>query len=126
MKYKARFSLSVLATFALCLPVMAQSQISSNQPVCGQLHARECNLQSKLKNDYEAGRIDSTELASFQRDLDGIMVKENNYKSRNDGLTSGGRDHLLGRIDVLEAKLDRHARKSMDRTAYNSRVDGSM
>ncbi len=62
MEYKNRFSLSVLASLVLCLPVLAQSQLSNNQPVCGELHARECNIQTKLKADYDAGRIDSPSL----------------------------------------------------------------
>lgn len=117
MNKKLRLATPILSALLICAPVFAQSQLKNNQPIRGDLHTREATIQAKLKMDYKQGRIDSTELASFQRDLDGILVRENDFKGRADGLTDSGRETIFKSLDVFEARLDRHANKSNVKTA---------
>lgn len=101
----------IFAILVLGTPGFAQNQLSNNQPIRGDLHGREAEIQARLKADFKRGLIDATELAAFQRDLDGILVKENDFKSRSTGLTDSGRETLMKKLDVLEGRIVRHAAK---------------
>lgn len=83
----------------------AQNEISNNQPIARAMSDAEIRIQTKLKANYKSGLIDDTQLASFQRDFDGILVKEDNFKMR--GLTSGGQKTIDKALAAFEARLDR-------------------
>ncbi|MBK9773348.1 MAG: hypothetical protein IPP57_21450 [Candidatus Obscuribacter sp.] len=109
--YKAS-GLALSLVMVLLVPASAQTQIDNNQPVKGVLHTREALLQLKLNGAYRAGLIDSNELAAFQRDFDGILAKEEDYKTRPSGMTSGGKQDIEKRLYLFEERLARHANKS--------------
>jgi hypothetical protein len=111
MSKKLLSGLPVLVGLILSVPCFAQNEITENQPVVGNIHDREALVQAKLKSNYDAGLIDSDELAKFQRDLDGICVQEDDLKSRAGGMTSGGRKEIEKKLDLLEGELAKHAGK---------------
>jgi hypothetical protein len=113
MLKKNLFGIQLVLMLALSLPSLAQEEITSNQPVVGDLNAREVKLQAKLKDNFNAGLIDSDELAKFQRDFDGICVEEDDFKSRGNGMTDSARKSIMKRLDLFEADLDRHTGKSV-------------
>jgi hypothetical protein len=96
---------SLIATLAITAPVFAQSQIDNNQPVQGSLHSREVEIQNKLNASYAAGTISSTELAEYQRDLDGILVKEERQRTKAGGITDSNFDSISKALDCFEAKV---------------------
>ena len=102
--------LPVLLALVLNVPCFAQSEITENQPVVGDINARQTQLQAKLKSDYDGGLIDSDQLSKFQRDLDGIAVQEDDLKSRDSGLTEAGKKEIMKKLDVFEASLDKQAK----------------
>jgi len=102
---------TLIATLALTTPVFAQSQIDNNQPVQGSLHTREVKIQNKLNASYAAGMISSTELAEMQRDLDGILVKEDRQRTKAGGITSSNFDSIAKSLDCFEGKIVGHSRK---------------
>ena len=104
-------SSTLIAALLIAAPAFAQSQIDNNQPVRGDLHTREAELQNKLNASYDAGFISSTELAAFQRDLDGILVKEEKEKGKASGLTDSGYDAIANSLDIFEGRLARHSTK---------------
>jgi hypothetical protein len=79
--------------------------------VQGSLHTREAEIQNKLNKAFDAGNIDSNELASFQRDLDGILVKEDREKTKASGLTNSGFARISKDLDIFEGRLARHSTK---------------
>jgi hypothetical protein len=124
MKHYTALTLAVSSIFVFGLSAFSQSQISDNQPVKGELHARETEIQAKLKAAYNAGNIDSTELAQFQRDFDGILTRENDFRTRSTGLTDSGKETIAKQLDTFEARLNRHANKSnMTSKADPTKVD---
>ena len=102
---------SLIATLAFTAPTFAQSQIDNNQPVQGSLHSREVDLQNKLNASYSAGMISSTQLAEMQRDLDGILVKEERQRTKAGGLTDSNFDSISKALDCFEGKIVGHTRK---------------
>ncbi len=104
-------SSTLIVALLIAAPAFAQSQIDNNQPVRGDLHTREAELQNKLNASYDAGYISSSELAAFQRDLDGILVKEERQKSKASGLTETAYDGLSKDLDIFEGRLARHSTK---------------
>lgn len=102
----------VAALLIAATPAFSQSQIDNNQPVQGSLHTREADLQNKLNAAYDAGNLDSTELAAFQRDLDGILVKESREKTKSTGLTDSGFERISKDLDIFEGRLARHTNKT--------------
>jgi len=115
---------ALTVTLALA-PAMAQSQIDNNQPVQGSLQTREAVLQNKLNVCYDAGNIDSTELASLQRDFDGILVKEERLKSKAGGLTDSGYSSISSALDLFESKLSGHAIKNGMAVGAGSAITGN-
>jgi len=105
MLNKRSLGLSLITTVAMSAPVFAQSQIDNNQPVQGTLHSREVEIQNKLNASYAAGLISSTELASMQRDLDGILVKEDRKLTKAGGLDGSNFDSISKDLDVFEARI---------------------
>ncbi len=95
---------ALFATLAITAPTFAQSQIDNNQPVQGSLHGREVDLQNKLNASYAAGVISSTELAEMQRDLDGILVKEERQRTKAGGLNDSNSTAYLKPWIVLKAR----------------------
>jgi hypothetical protein len=112
MNIRTRVATTVFAALMLGAPAFAQSQIDNNQPVQGDLHAREASLQTRLTAAFNGGLIDSNELASMQRDLDGILTRETDFRNRSSGLTSGGYDTIQKSLDLFEARLSRHSDKT--------------
>jgi len=104
--------LPALLALVLNVPCFAQSEISENQPVVGDVNTRHAQIQAKLKSDYDAGLIDSDQLSRYQRDLDGIAVQEDDLKARDGGLTGAGAKDIMKKLDTFEADLDKHAKKS--------------
>lgn len=103
---------TLLAAVSLSAPAFAQSAINNNQPIRGELHTRAANMQNMLKASYEAGNLTSTELAEMQRDLDGILVKEDRYNTSSTGMTDSGAESISKALDLFEGKLSRHATKT--------------
>lgn len=102
---------SLIATLAITAPVFAQSQIDNNQPVQGSLHSREVEIQNKLNASYAAGTISSTELAEYQRDLDGILVKEERQRTKAGGITDSNFESISKALDCFEGKVIGHNRR---------------
>lgn len=113
---------SLIATLAFTAPVFAQSQIDNNQPVQGSLHSREVDLQNKLNASYSAGMISSTELAEMQRDLDGILVKEERQRTKAGGITDSNFDSISKALDCFEGKIVGHNRKVAATSTSSSAV----
>lgn len=103
---------TLLAAISLSTPAFAQSAINNNQPIRGELHTRAANVQNMLKASYEAGNLTSTELAEMQRDLDGILVKEDKFNTSATGMTDSGAESISKALDLFEGKLARHANKT--------------
>jgi hypothetical protein len=112
MSKKMFAGLPMLLALVLNAPCFAQNEITENQPVVGDINSRTKQLQTKLKTNYDAGLIDSDELAKFQRDLDGICVQEDDLKARSGGMSSAGRKEILKKLDIFESELDQHAKKA--------------
>jgi hypothetical protein len=104
------------AAFAVSLSIptcaFAQNSSQDNQPVVGTVHTREADIQRKMQLYFNQGLIDSNELARFQRDFDGICVKEDAARMKQDGLTGTARSVIMKKLDLFEADLDQHASKS--------------
>ena len=111
MKSKALYMVTAVLLGAFPMAANAQQQLSNNQPVTRVSTAVETRIQAKLKLDYKNGLLDSTQLASLQRDFDGILSKEDELKSRGqaDGLTSGGASKIVDELTAFEARLDKLA-----------------
>ena len=120
MSTRNRVASAVVTALMLGAPAFAQSQIDNNQPVQGDLHGREAGLQSRLTAAFDGGLLDSTELAAMQRDLDGILTRETDFRNRSTGLTSGGHDAIEKSLDIFEACLNRHADKTANVTTGES------
>jgi len=101
----------IVLTAMLNTPCFAQSEITNNQPVAGDLHTREAQIQSKMKANFDAGLIDSDELARLQRDFDGICVQEDDLRSRGSTITDSARQDILKKLDKFEADLDKRTKK---------------
>jgi hypothetical protein len=97
---------------SVCSYASAQNPAQNNQPVVGSVHKQEARIQRKLQQYYKQGRIDSNELARFQRDFDGICVKEDAARMKEEGLTDQAQSSLMKKLDLFEADLDKHAAKS--------------
>jgi hypothetical protein len=105
-----RISCIAVTLFAASLPLLpsvAQNEISNNQPATRNLSENELRIEGKMKADFKKGLIDSNQLASFQRDFDGILVKEDSFKAR--GLTDDGRKSIGQSLCDFEARLDKSA-----------------
>ncbi len=111
MLNKRTLGLSLITALAAAAPVFAQSQIDNNQPVQGTLHSREVEIQNKLNASYAAGLISSTELASMQRDLDGILVREDRKLTKAGGLNGSNFDSISKDLDAFEARIITSNRK---------------
>jgi hypothetical protein len=112
MSKKILSGLPALLVLMLNVPCFAQNEITENQPVVGDVNSRHAQVQNKLKSDFDQGLIDSDQLSLFQRDLDGIGVQEDELKSKDSGLTGPGRDAILKKLDQLEARLDKQAKRT--------------
>ena len=89
------------------LPGFAQEQLSNNQPLTRETTEEEARIQAKLKLDFKQGLIDSTQLATMQRDFDAILVHEDDYKER--GMTDKRKRIIQSQLQAFEAHLDRSA-----------------
>jgi len=98
-------STALLSSTTMCF---AQDEINQNQPVRGPLNKAEARIQSKLTTDYNKGLIDSTQLASFQRDFDGILDHENELKTGG-GMNKSGEEDIFKRLKAFETRLDAQA-----------------
>lgn len=96
---------AIVASFSINLPVSAQSSLEPNQPVVGNLHVVEANLEAQLKHDYNAGLIDPLELANMQRDLDVIKVKEEAFRMRKQGMTDEAEQKIADRLSEFQSRL---------------------
>jgi len=121
MKSSFNFAISALLLASTSLPSLAQSEIANNQPVTRSLSQDEVRIMGKLKEDFRKGLIDSNQLAQMQRDFDGILVKEDSYKSR--GLTDDGKKTIEKALCDFEAKLD-HSAGGVSTTAEANSVNG--
>lgn len=106
MSLKLMLSLAIVSSIGFVGPANAQSQIDNNQPVQGTLHSRAADLQNKLNASYKAGFISSTELATMQRDLDGILVKADR-KSMKDSNQNTDFDGISAEMSNFEKRLIR-------------------
>ncbi|HEY9714513.1 MAG TPA: hypothetical protein V6C72_13690 [Chroococcales cyanobacterium] len=102
---------SLLGLCTISLPAFAQYSLFYEQPNVGALHVKEAELDTKLTRAYKLGLIDPLELANMRRDLDAIRVKEESYRMNNNGLTSGGAEHIADRLDQFEQRLTNHSVK---------------
>jgi len=107
MKRISCIAITLFAASLTTLPSLAQTEISNNQPITRNLSENEIRIEGKMKADFRKGLIDSDQLASFQRDFDGILVKEDSYKSG--GLTNEGRKSVERSLCDFEARLDKSA-----------------
>jgi hypothetical protein len=98
-------SSALLSSTALCF---AQDEIGNNQPVRGPLNKSEARIQAKLTTDFNRGLLDATQLASFQRDFDGILDHENELKTGN-GMNKAGEEDIFKRLAAFEIRLDQQA-----------------
>jgi hypothetical protein len=100
--------LPVMSTF-IFVPsaALSQDELSNNQPLTKKSTEEEARIQAKLKLDFTQGLIDSTQLASMQRDFDAILVKEDDYKAR--GMTDKRKKIIADLLQNFEATLDRSA-----------------
>lgn len=107
-----RQALAVTAMLGTCvtfsLPAHAEYSVFNGQPIAGPLHIKEAQLQQQLNNDYQLGLIDPYELANMGRDLDGIRVKEEAYRMRTRGLTSGGYNRIALKLAQFQGRLNHH------------------
>jgi hypothetical protein len=103
------------------LPGLAQNEVSNNQPLTRSLSANEIRIEAKMKQDFKKGLIDSNQLASFQRDFDGILVKEDSYKAG--GLTDAGKKTIETKLCAFEGRLDTSA-GGVSTTSESNRVVG--
>jgi len=97
--------MTVLCALVPSIPCFAQNEISDNQPVRGALNKKETHIQAKLTEAFNKGYLDSTELAGFQRDFDGILDHENDLASA--GMNESGRKSILKDLATFEARLDK-------------------
>ena len=105
-------SVAFVLTVAFAGTSFAQNSAQNNQPVVGTVHERESSIQKKMQQYYKGGLIDSAELARFQRDFDGICVKEDRDRMTAPGLTNDAKSATLKKLDMFEKDLDTHANKS--------------
>jgi len=101
-------AVAVIAASSVAFPARAQYSVMKEQPAVGDLHAKEAQLEAEMASAYQLGLIDPLELANMRRDLDAIRVKEESYRMRPDGLTSGGYARIADRLTMFEANLQRH------------------
>jgi len=99
---------ALIAASFTAFPAQAQYSVMKEQPAIGELHAKEVQLEAKLINAYQLGLIDPMELANMRRDLDAIRVKEESYRMRPSGLTTGGYDRIADRLAWFESNLNAH------------------
>lgn len=90
-------------------PSFSQSEITNNQPVKGSMNKDAERIQQKLKDDFKNGLIDSDQNAQLQRDFDGIMTREDDLKSRGNGMNASGKKDILKQLAAFEARLDKQA-----------------
>jgi hypothetical protein len=112
MLKKSVLAVQVLLLAALNTPCFAQSEITNNQPVVGNLNDREKQIQAKMTADFQAGLIDADQLSILQRDFDGICTQEDDLRTRGSGMTDAGRKMISGKLDSFEVRLDKQANKS--------------
>lgn len=112
MSKRLLLSLALVSSVGFAAPVTAQSQIDNNQPVQGGLHGRAADLQNRLNASYKAGYISSTELATLQRDLDGILVKSER-KSMKDSNQNTDFDGISDEMNNFEKRLVKGERRKI-------------
>ena len=99
----------VVAAVMPVAPSFSQSEISNNQPVKGSMNKDAARIQQKLKDDFKNGLIDADQNAQLQRDFDGIMTREDDLKSRGNGMNASGKKDILKQLTAFEARLDKQA-----------------
>jgi hypothetical protein len=95
------------AALLLNAPCFAQNEIENNQPVVGDLNKKEVAIQKKLQSKYDAGLIDADQLAVYQRDLDGISVKEDELKTRSSGMSDSAKKDIWNKLETFETNLEK-------------------
>lgn len=90
-------------------PSFSQSEITNNQPVKGSMDKDAARVQQKLKDDFTKGLIDADQNAQLQRDFDGIMTREDDLRSRGNGMNASGKKDILKQLTAFEARLDKQA-----------------
>lgn len=88
-------------------PGFCQSEITNNQPVKGVLNKDAERIQQKLKDAFNKGLIDADQNAELQRDLDGILTREDDLKSRGNGMNDAGKKDIAKQFAQFEARLDK-------------------
>lgn len=104
---------TAIAAFAIfAIPAQAQQARNTydwlnNQPQVGQVHRQEMNIERQLRRDYNRGFIDSNEYAQLQRDLDGIVVCEDEFRMDHNGLGQKDVQGLKDMLNRFQANLNR-------------------
>jgi hypothetical protein len=111
LKMFKKLCLTALAVSVLMpvAPSFSQSEITNNQPVKGSMDKDAARVQQKLKDDFTKGLIDADQNASLQRDFDGIMTREDDLRSRGNGMNASGKKDILKQLTAFEARLDKQA-----------------
>ncbi len=99
----------VLSVVMPVAPSFSQSEITNNQPVKGTMDKDAARIQQKLKDDFTKGLIDADQNASMQRDFDGIMTREDDLRTRGNGMNAAGKKDILKQLTAFEARLDKAA-----------------
>jgi hypothetical protein len=106
-----KLCLTVLALTALMpfTPSFSQTEIQNKQPAKGAMDKDAVRVQAKLKDDFKKGLIDADQLSQMQRDFDGIMTREDDLRTRGNGMNASGKKDILKQLTAFEARLDKQA-----------------
>jgi len=99
----------VVAAVMPVAPSFSQSELTNNQPVKGTMDKDAARIQQKLKDDFTKGLIDADQNASLQRDFDGIMTREDDLRTRGNGMNAAGKKDILKQLTAFEVRLDKAA-----------------
>lgn len=121
MSTRLLLSLVIASSVGFAGPATAQSQIDNNQPVQGSLHGRAADLQNRLNASYKAGFISSSELATMQRDLDGILIKADR-KSMKDSNQNTDFDGVSDEMSNFEKRLVKGEHRKIGNDSSNRKL----
>jgi hypothetical protein len=98
-------------------PAQASYDWNNWQPPLGMLHRAEDALENQLDSDYSKGLIDTSELALFRRDLDGITTQEEEYRMDHSGLGRNDERAILAKLLQFQRDLNRATADKFDALA---------